>query len=166
MQHNYWSFMIQLKAWTYYLDIYAEKSYKWDRTINVYGAIASSTSIAGWVIWSQWSQVWALIIAISQVLTAIKIYLPFDKRLKVLRPFAEEVKSLYIRVEHDWYKVAEGELTPGEINTLLFNYHKEFNEIESKYSQEEMLLDRSGYMEEADRRANVYLKNHFIIGGV
>ena len=37
--------MVQIKAWIFYLDIYAENSYKWDRRINMYGAIASSSSI-------------------------------------------------------------------------------------------------------------------------
>ena len=60
--------MVQIKAWIFYLDIYAENSYKWDRRINMYGAIASSSSIAAWAIWKEWSYVWAVIIAISQVL--------------------------------------------------------------------------------------------------
>ena len=61
--------MVQIKAWIFYLDIYAENSYKWDRRINMYGAIASSSSIAAWAIWKEWSYVWAVIIAISQVLS-------------------------------------------------------------------------------------------------
>lgn len=56
--------MVQIKAWIFYLDIYAENSYKWDRRINMYGAIASSSSIAAWAIWKEWSYVWAVIIAI------------------------------------------------------------------------------------------------------
>lgn len=51
--------MVQIKAWTFYLDIYAEDSYKWDRRINIYGAIASSSSIAAWTIWRNWSFIWA-----------------------------------------------------------------------------------------------------------
>ena len=54
MQQKYWNFMVQIKAWIFYLDIYAENSYKWDRRINMYGAIASSSSIAAWAIWKEW----------------------------------------------------------------------------------------------------------------
>lgn len=89
--------MVQIKAWTFYLDIYAEDSYKWDRRINIYGAIASSSSIAAWTIWRSWSFIWAAIIAISQVLTAIKQYLPFGRRLKYLQPFIEDMKLLYLK---------------------------------------------------------------------
>lgn len=31
--------MVQIKAWTFYLDIYAEDSYKWDRRINIYASV-------------------------------------------------------------------------------------------------------------------------------
>ena len=137
MQEKYWYYMVQIKASIYYLEIYAEHSYKWDRRVNVYGAIASSSSIAAWAIWKDWSYIWAFIIAISQVFTAIKEYLPFGRRLKFLRPFTEEMKLLYITMEYDWYKVAEGELTETEINTLLFTYKKEFANIEGKYLLEE-----------------------------
>lgn len=114
--------MVQIKAWIFYLDIYAENSYKWDRRINMYGAIASSSSIAAWAIWKEWSYVWAVIIAISQVLTAIKQYLPFGRRLKYLQPFIEDMKLLYLKMEYDWYKVAGGDLSESEINALLFSY--------------------------------------------
>lgn len=161
MQEKYWRYMVQIKAWIYYLDIYAEKSYKWDRRINIYGAIASSSSIAAWAIWKDWSYVWAFIIAISQVLTAIKDFLPFGRRLKLLRPFIEDMKLLYIKIEYDWYKVAEGELTEKEINTLLFSYKKEFASIENKYIKEEVLLENSNYKEEADQKNNRYFANNF-----
>ena len=41
MQEKYWYYMVQVKSSIFYLDIYAERSYKWDRRINAYGAIAS-----------------------------------------------------------------------------------------------------------------------------
>lgn len=58
--------MVQIKAWIFYLDLYGEDSYKWEKRINIFSAIAASTSIAAWAIWQQLSFVWSLIIAISQ----------------------------------------------------------------------------------------------------
>lgn len=55
MQEKYWYYMVQVKSSIFYLDIYAERSYKWDRRINAYGAIASSSSIAAWAIWKDFS---------------------------------------------------------------------------------------------------------------
>lgn len=161
MQEKYWNYLVQIKAWIFYLDIYAEKSFKWDRRINILGAIASSSSIAAWAIWKELSYIWALIIALSQVLTAIKDYFPFGRRLKALKPFIDELKILYIRMEYDWFKVSEGELTEKEINQLLFNYKKEFSEIETKYLKEEILVENLDYKELADQKVVKYYENNF-----
>ena len=161
MQEKYWNYMVQVKAWIYYLDIYAEESYKWDKRVNMYSAIASSSSIAAWAIWKEWSYIWSIIIAISHVLTAIKDYLPFGRRLKFLAPFIEEVKLLYIKIEYDWYKIAQGEVIESEINTLLSSYKREFINIENKYLKEELLIERIDYRESADQKTSLYFENNF-----
>ncbi len=43
------------------------------------------SSIAAWEIWQEYQMVWAVIIALSQVITAIKPFLPFRQRLKPIR---------------------------------------------------------------------------------
>lgn len=35
MQEKYWKYMVQIKAWIFYLDVYTEDSYRWDRIINI-----------------------------------------------------------------------------------------------------------------------------------
>lgn len=161
MQEKYWNYMVQTKASILYLDIYAEKSYKYDRNINICSAIASSWSIGAWAVWEELSFLWGMIIAISQVITAIKEFFPFERRLKLLKPFIEDMKMIYIRMEHDWFRVAEGELTEREINELLFLYKKDVTAIESKYSKEEILVENPEYLEEADNRCDIYFKNNF-----
>lgn len=153
--------MVQIKAWIYYLDIYAEKSYKWNRRVNVFGAIASSSSIAAWAIWKEFSYVWAVIIALAQVLSAVKEYFPFGRRLKVLKPFIDEMSILYIEIESKWFKISEGEFSESEINSILYNYKKELTIIERKYLKEELLVENMDYMKEADQKANNYFVNTF-----
>ena len=81
--------------------------------------------------------------------------------MKILRPFIEEMKMLYIKMEYDWYKVANGELTESEINTLLFSYKKEVTNIEGKYLNEEILLENKDYLKEADDRTDRYFETNF-----
>lgn len=161
MQEKYWDYMVEVKAWIYYLDIYAEESYKWDRKINIYGAIASSSSIAAWAIWNELSYIWALIIAISQVLTVVKEYIPFSRRLKLLRPFIADMQLVYVKIEYDWYKVAEGQLTNDKINEILFSYKKEVEDIVNKYLQEEILIEKDEYIKEADQKTKKYFESNF-----
>lgn len=161
MQEKYWRYMVQIKAWVFYLDLYAEDSYKCDKIINIFGAIASSTSIAAWAIWQQFSFVWSIIIAISQVLAAIKGFLPYSKKLKILVPFVEDLKFLYNKIEYNWFKVASGELTEEEINELLYAFKNEFTNIENKNLEEETLLENAALMKEADEKTDLYFRNNF-----
>lgn len=71
-QERYWRELDQLKVHIQYLDIYLEKTFVRDRNINIFLAIMSSASIGGWVVWQHYAFVWALLIAISQVINAVK----------------------------------------------------------------------------------------------
>lgn len=161
MQEKYWKYMVQIKAWIFYLDLYAEESYKWDKRINVFGAIASSTSIAAWAIWQELSFAWSVIIAISQVLVAIKSFFPYSKRLKILVPFMEDLKFLYNKLEYNWFKVASGELTEEEINDLLYSFKDEYTNIENKNLKEETLLEKDELRVVADKKTDLYFANNF-----
>lgn len=161
MQEKYWNYMVQTKASVYYLDIYAENTYKNERNINILCAIASSASIAAWATWTEWAYMWGFIIAASQVLTAVKEFFPYAKRLKMLKQFADQMKIIYINMEQEWFRVAEGELTEAEINTLLFIYKKRVVELESTNLNEQILIEKIGYAKEADKRCYEYFEKNF-----
>ena len=161
MQEKYWKYMVQIKAWIFYLDVYTEDSYRWDKAINIFVAIASSTSISAWAVWQKYSFVWSIIIAISQVLTTIKGFLPYSKRLKMLVPFMEDLKFLYNKIEYNWFKVASGDLSEDEINELLYSFKDEFANIENKNLKEETLLEKDNFREIADRKNDAYFANNF-----
>ena len=78
-----------------------------------------------------------------------------------MKPFIDELKILYIKIEYDWFKVAEGEVTEKEINQLLFDYKKQFSEIESKYLNEEILIENLEYRNLADQKVTKYFENNF-----
>lgn len=161
MQEKYWKYMVQIKAWTFYLDLYEESSYKWDKRIKIFSAVVSSSSIAAWAVWNELSYVWSVIIAVSQVLSAVKDFLPYSNRLKVIVPFKDDLKILYNKIEFNWFNVASGELTEEEINKMLFDFKNEFANIENKNLKEEILLDNAAFKEKADEKTELYFKNNF-----
>lgn len=59
---------------------------------------------------------WSVIIALSQVINAIKIYLPYNKRVKFLNQMHSELLKLFIEYDYLWFKVAYGDLQSSEIN--------------------------------------------------
>ncbi len=161
MQEKYWRYMVQIKAWIFYLDLYGENSYKWEKRINVFSAIVSSTSIAAWAIWQQLSFAWSFIIAISQVLSAIKGFLPYSRRLKSIVPFMEDLKFLYNRMEYTWFKVASGEMTEEEINEILYEFKNEYTNIENKHLKDETLLENEKFKKKSDMKTDAYFENNF-----
>ena len=95
MQQRYWKTMVQIKSSIFYLDLYADKSYKLDKAINIVLAITSSSSIAAWAIWKQYDFVWALLIALSQVITVLKPLMPYEQRLEIVKPYSMSLQSLF-----------------------------------------------------------------------
>lgn len=143
------------------MDLYGENSYKWEKRINVFSAIVSSTSIAAWAIWQQLSFAWSFIIAISQVLSAIKVFLPYSRRLKSIVPFMEDLKFLYNRMEYTWFKVASGEMTEEEINEILYEFKNEYTNIENKHLKNETLLENEKFKKKSDMKTDACFKNNF-----
>src|SRR3989442_4975515 len=119
-QEQYWKELYELEVHANYIELYHQKSERWDNAINTFSAITSSSSIAGWVIWQQYSFVWGGIIALSQVISAIKMFLPYKARVNSLPRLLHELEEIFIDAERDWYKVSEGHLTEEQIHKLLF----------------------------------------------
>lgn len=161
MQEKYWRYMVQVKARLFYLDMYEENSYKLDKYINMISAIAASSSIGAWVIWQQLSFLWSIIIAISQVINAIKIFLPYSTRRKVTISFLGDLKLLYNKIEYNWFKVSDGELTEEEINEMIFNFKDEYTNIENKNLKEETLPENERFVKIAAQKTDQYFENNF-----
>lgn len=79
------------------------------------------------------------------MLTAIKGFRPYNRRLKILVPFMEGLKFLYNKIEYGWFKVASGDLTEEEMNDLLYSFKNEFTNIENKNLKETDLPTYMGY---------------------
>lgn len=153
--------MVQIKARLFYLDMYEENFYKLDKYINMFSAVASSSSIAAWVIWQQLSFLWSIIIAISQVFNAIKIFLPYSTKRRVTISFLEDLKLLYNKIEYNWFKVSDGEMTEEEINEMLFTFKDEYTDIENKNLKEETLPENEKFMKIAAQKTDQYFQNNF-----
>ncbi len=158
MQERYWNYLKEKRIYVYYLDAEAECSYIVDKAVKIYCALSSSTSIAAWAVWSQYSFVWAALIAVSHVITAVYDLLPFSKKLKTAAPFIKELKQLCNRIEHDWFQVSSGKLTEEEINDLLYHYEEEFIGLENKYQKKELSLSSKRFMKKAIEKTDIYLE--------
>lgn len=120
VQEQYWKEIYQLKTHINFIELQLEKSENIDRGLKILLAIASSSSIGAWVIWTHLSWLWAGIIASSQVVSAIKSYLPYKNRIKAYTSLLHELEELMIQAEFKWHAIAGGKLTESEINEARF----------------------------------------------
>jgi len=165
-QERYWRELIQLKIQILYLAGYEMESKKVDKTFKVFLAIASSGSIAAWAIWQPLQFIWATIIAASQLLSAIKDLLPYQRRVEKISALGAELGDLFIFAESSWYSVAEGELSDVQIHRLVIEVKRRIAKSAKKHLKDEPLPMRRKLMAEAAEQAKIYFKPYYELEGV
>ena len=161
MQERYWNTMVQAKFSCYYLEMQHESSVKMERSINIFLAIMSCGSIAGWAIWNRFAIIWAILVAFSQVISAILHFLPYSKRAEELFKYCWELNEISRKMEHDWFAVASGDLSEHEINEQIDNTKKETNAISYKYLNRDYLQREPIIKDKADKMTEEYFERNF-----
>lgn len=163
-QERYWKEFYQMNVHVNYLDIYLEKSEFFNKTISIFLAFTSSSSICSWAIWNEYGFIWGLIIALSQLINVIKHFLPYQNRLKFLPKIIRDLEDLLITCEEKWFDVAEGKLTEEEINKLQFEIKRKKNNSLHKHLGGNTLPSKEKYSEKAKEMANTYIANFYTRG--
>lgn len=110
MEAIVWKELCDLKFKGYYIALLIEKYQKRERTLNIILAIASSGSIAAWAVWQELPFMWGGIIALSQIITVIKPYLPYAKYVKELNPKCTKVDYLNLEFQMLFYRIQEDKI--------------------------------------------------------
>lgn len=160
-QRRYWKELFELRVHVNYLEKYMEQSEFLDKTINVFLAVTSSSSICGWAIWNKYSFLWAVIIAASQLVNAVKQFLPYRTRLKATGGILKELEELSIFAEKKWFYVAEGKLKNEEINELQFEIRSKKIKSVHKYLGINTLPTKGKLLNKAKETAKTYINNFY-----
>jgi hypothetical protein len=129
MRTQIWGALCNLQFKSYCLTLLVKKNQHWDRNINVFLAIASSTSIAAWAIWKVTPIIWASIIAVSQVLTVVKPYFPYFKYVKEFNLKCVRLELMNIEYERLWHRLQNKKVTDDEADEQYFELRKQTSEI-------------------------------------
>jgi len=128
------------------------KKYRtYDKTVNIFLAIASSGSIASWAIWSKFAMLWGFIIALSQLINALKPLFPFSKHVHTLNTRCYKQEVLFLELEELWFLVKDKRISEEDAQSRLSFLKKRISENEFfddddgfEFSQE--ILDKAGRM--------------------
>jgi hypothetical protein len=99
-QYRFWQELVQLKVHIHYLQYFQLNAQSRDNALNIFLAAASNGSIATWAIWGKASMLWAVIIGLSHLITAVRPYLPYQNRLKAVSALIRELEELSLHAEH------------------------------------------------------------------
>jgi len=160
-QERFWRELDQLRIHATYVEGYYEKTVRTDRFVNMVLAVASSGGIAGWAVWNEYHYVWAFIVATSQVINAVKGYLPYSKRLKALNALSAELESQFLSMENHWFNVAEARLNDEEIHKLHMKLKEQRRMIVQKNIGAIDLPHDQRLMDEAIESAKRYFENFY-----
>lgn len=160
MREQIWATLIDTKFKGYCLSFLVDKFQKWDRNINIFLALASSTSIAAWAIWEVNPMIWAAIIALSQVMTVVKPYFPYFKYVKELNTKSSQVDLLNIEFERLWYKLEHRKITTDEGVEIYFDLRKQMTDV-FKFSDDTIFDVKSNIEQKSNERMKVFLKNNY-----
>lgn len=160
-QVQYWVELQNLRAHVLYLELYQIRSESMERCISIVLAVASSGSIAGWIIWKEYAFAWGLFIALSQVISVVYRYLPFKARIQPLSTAAVELSILADEAERGWFDVAQGTLTEREINDARFAIRKKKSTIMAAAFKGMVLPENAGVMKKAESQMHLYFSTHY-----
>lgn len=162
MKDHIWADLCDWKFKSYLLGILEYKYQKWDRNLNVFLAIVSSSSVATWAIWKKFDLIWGIIIMASQVINAAKPYFPYFKVVRELNIKSKELDFIAIDIESLWYNYQKREIDEKDASAQHMVLRKRAIEILS--FPEGIVFNHS---KNDERRANekmkIYLKSHYNI---
>ena len=152
--------MIVLKVQCDYTRCYRNQLNRWVTWTGTVRAVASSGSIALWAIWQRYAIVWAIIIAISQVLDALKDVFPVTKRHAALSEHANQIETLFIDAQLEWENIFTGHYPDDEIATRRHKLMKLRHEAETK-NFPHGLPERKTEFVSAEAQTQLYFENTY-----
>jgi hypothetical protein len=168
---RYWQEFLDLKRDAFYMEFYHAATERTDRLISGFTALTSSSAVAGWVLWREsisvlglsisLNFVWMFLIMLAQVINAVKDHLPYKKRLLSLSTLSNDLSSLALVMENDWYKVSRGLLTEEEINDLHMGMKRQILNATVKSFPDISLPHSKALLARADADTRSYVKTYF-----
>lgn len=151
-QRMYWQEFVKLKSDAYYVRDYRNSLGRWVTATATIRAIASSGSIAAWVIWRRYAFIWASIIALSQLADALKDVFPFYKRRAALSRWVRQLDRMFVFAQRDWEDIAGSRCTEQQIRKLLHQLRSRKQKLEAK-SIPDGLTRKESILQDAEAEA-------------
>lgn len=159
MSDKLWPLLVDFKIAERYYWYYIGDSKGRDDLISGICLLTSTASVSAWYIWKQFPLLWAVLIGLAQIISALKPLFPFYSRFMSARYIYQDISKLCIEAEHIWTTV-----NPGESATLekyVTDFKRQYAEIESRFSTPDLFPIKTKLHTKAEKDANTYFSVHY-----
>ena len=160
LQEKYWEDMTQLKFKVYYFESYFHETSLIDKCLSGFLSITASAGIGGWVIWEELKFVWAIVIAVAQILNVIKGQLPYTVRKKTLLELQNKLSIIFDVYDNNWYKVSKAQISEAELNELVSSMRSKITAISN-----ELIIDSLPYAQRHYTTAQKRVSEYYSVYG-
>ena len=128
--------MEQLKAASVCIRLCRNRWAHWVRVVELIKVVGSSGGIAAWVVWRDYPFVWSGIIALAQLLDAVKNLFPFAKLHRAASDLTVALELLFIDAQYEWEEIYAGKMGDDDIMAARRKMQKLRLEAEQKFFPE------------------------------
>ncbi len=158
MRKKIWNTLCNAKFKEYYIGYKLESLQHLDRNLNIFLAITSSGSIAGWLIWDKLYIIWSVIIGLSQVVNIIKPFFPFSKYIKEFNVKLIQMENLNLDFEKLWYNIESNKITKKVMENKYFALKKELTET-LRFSEDTVIKTSEKIKNKSNKRMKIFIKD-------
>lgn len=156
-QTLYWKELVQLRIGAAFIRLYRDYMGQWVTRIGMVKAIASSSSIAAWAVWHQYAFLWGMIIALSQVIDALKEVFPVTKQFRAASEHTIALDRIFINAQLEFENVRSGKFTDDQIMKRIHVLRKLRHDAQVRSFKEGWPI-RKDMFSAAEADANMFFK--------
>ena len=124
---------------------------KYDKYLNIFLAITSSGGVTSWILNNNWGVYCGTIIALSQLINALKPIFPFSKHVHTLNTRCYKQEALFLELSNLWFELLDDSIDV-DIARIRLCYLKqrinenEFFDDDDGFEFSDRLLKKAQYM--------------------
>ncbi len=132
----------------------------WNKVILGFLTVTTLISVSLWVVWEKFPYVWAVIIASSQIMSALKPVFGYEKRIKYLVELSTKLNEVEFQFEQLLSKFDTSKLTDDEASEVFFSLHRQLGEI-TQPTESIVIRDKNRIKQNSQAALETYLKRNY-----
>jgi hypothetical protein len=158
-EKKYWKMYEEYLFNSYYYWHYCSSSSLRSKMVKSALILVTLGNVVTLPFWNTIPDVWRIIAAVAQFISAISYMLPYNAQITAINMFHPALENLLLVIEHDWDQLDVK--TDTEVYDLIFKYKTEYSAIHSKFIGSTEFPRRRKCAKKAEKDYDNYKFHHF-----